>query len=232
MFATQLCDSDIRKWPFGKTSSSLSKLLRPLMSDPYGEGTTAKSDWAEEGIYIPHSDGGNAPQPFHPHHGPSTGQRQSPTSTVEERRFPDASKQEIYRGQPHGLHREGYEAGNIDFPHPRSPRQGPSSGGEPISYREYSAAEPFFRDRAAGHDNFGPLGEQSLLSPVTSSGQPANTPFSASRVETEEFSDDGDVADADNDNQQEQTAAERLAARRKMKRFRFESQQNISLETC
>lgn len=221
MLAAQLCDSEIRKWPFGKTPSSLSKLLRPHMSDPYEGETPAKSIWPEEGIYIPPHEEGNAPQLFQPQYGSRFGQRQTATPTEEEKRNP-YRKQEPFSEQYRSLdNRHRYDPGNINPQSARSLMSASSSTAEQSGYRDYHAPEPLFRDRPAPGVAFGATGEQRLLSPMTSTGQPTQTQLSTSRAEGDELSDDGDVVEADADAPQEQTAAERLAARRKMKRFRY-----------
>jgi hypothetical protein len=231
MLAAQLCDSEIRKWPFGKTPSALSKLLRPLMSDPYEGQTPAKSIWSEEDIYIPPHEEGNPSQLFQPQYGSRSGQPQIATPTDEENRNPSRHQETYSEHYRNFDYRQRYDPGINPQP-ARSLMSASSSTGEQTGYRNYHAPQPLFRDRQAPGVTFGAAGEHSLLSPMTSSGQPTQTPLSTSHAEDEELSDDGDVVDTDAEAPQEQTAAERLAARRKMKRFRyvFLPSLNVSIE--
>ncbi|KAF1735330.1 Homeobox transcription factor phx1 [Beauveria bassiana] len=92
---------------------------------------------------------------------------------------------------------------------------------EPPSYRGMPSSDQLWKSRL---DTRGDVGSMGHYGTGSVSGPSAPASLGMGHGEAEEYSDDGDVGEGESEGMQ-QTAAERLASRRKMKRFRLTHQQ-------
>ncbi len=74
-------------------------------------------------------------------------------------------------------------------------------------------------------DTRGDVGTMGHYGAGSAAGPSASASLGMGHGDVEEYSDDGDVGEGESEGMQ-QTAAERLASRRKMKRFRYSSPTN------
>ncbi|OAA67666.1 Homeodomain-related protein [Cordyceps fumosorosea ARSEF 2679] len=187
------------------------------MADPHGIGSSAKPTWSEEGMYL------QRPGPNHP-------QQLFPTTqdSASDKGHADALA-DGHENTPHGhgygeyqSYSHGYDPASSRFRTRTSP-SAPSIMTETSSYRAMHSSDHLWRSRldATRSDSGGIMGHYG----AGSAGGP-QAPVSAGigHGEGDEYSDDGDIAEGESEGMQ-QTAAERLASRRKMKRFRLTHQQ-------
>lgn len=201
MFATQLCDPIAHKWPLEKYSPSFPEQIRPRMADPYGIGSSAKPLWPEEGVYLPRG-GTSHPQQLFPTSQDSASEKEHHDSLAE-------NHENASQGHSFGEY-QNYDQGPSRF-RGRTPPSAPNIMTENPGYRGMQSSDQFWRSRmdAGGMTHYG----------ASTTGPPATGPMGMAHGEGEEYSDEGDVGEGESEGMQ-QTAAERLASRRKMKRFR------------
>lgn len=212
MFATSICETTAHKWPLETSSPSYSKLPRPRMSDPYGIGLPTKPAWPEEGMYLQSTDTSH-PQHLFPTTQDSLSDKGHSDGAVANQ---GAVSQNHSVGDFHNSS-HAYDQSSARFRTRTSP-SAPSIMTESAGYRSTTAPDPFWRSRLDTRAGPGILGQHGVSS-TTGPAVPPSTGHGGP-VEAEEYSDDGDGGEGESDGIQ-QTAAERLASRRKMKRFRF-----------
>lgn len=218
MLVTRQCDTEHSHWPFSKFDPSPRKPSSPRMSNHFGNPLSAQSEWQEPCPYIPPG-GHSIFQPLgHNNQGSGSSQtqpiseKQSKLSQVKEEPDSPANRAKTPATEVH-LH--------TGHPSPLS---------EPSEARPDPAPKPTEHSRHEGL-----LSGISVRSPLSNTVDPASPGSHApvhqaghderdlsAKEEEEEELDDEDMIDPDSENPlQPQTAAERTAARRKMKRFRY-----------
>ncbi|OAQ98630.1 hypothetical protein LLEC1_02939 [Akanthomyces lecanii] len=214
MFATQLCDPIAHKWPLEKYTPAYPEQTRPRMADPYGVGSSTKSPWSEEGMYLQRG-GANHPQQLFPTAQDSASDKGPSDSIVDSHESqPQSHAFGEYQGYSHG-----YDPGSSRFRIRTSP-SAPSIMTDPPSYRGMPSSDQLWRSRLDTKGDGGPMGHYGTDS---AAGPSAPASLGMSQGEGEEYSDE-DVGEGESEGMP-QTAAERLASRRKMKRFRLSHQQ-------
>ncbi|KAF7543927.1 hypothetical protein G7Z17_g10350 [Cylindrodendrum hubeiense] len=209
MLVTRQCDTD-HNWPFNKYDPSRKPASPPRMSNPYGAGLSAQSEWQGQHQFPP--GGANVfPQSLEPS---SSGQdaAQSRLATEAERDVLGIHVKEDSRlPQAHKLS----SLGMLQDSHPSSVS----------THSEIQDGGPGLK--IAGSVQGKPQGvfETQSQGSQSSANQPGHgdRASSAKSDEDDEFDED-DMLDGEGD-LSSQTAAERTAARRKMKRFRLTHQQ-------
>ncbi|PNY27369.1 Homeobox-leucine zipper protein HDG11 [Tolypocladium capitatum] len=226
MLTTLICDTEHSPWPFRKYSASSRRPESPRMSDRYDLPLPVQPDWQGQYSYLPQHDSDifsrsfgdsrNAPEdPRRPH---LTGEGAPPGPD------PHVKKEQ---GSPEGLRCAADSLGPRSVRHP--------SPGEDQSIIADTAAGFGRGDSSASADPFprssGPNHFRTVLSTDETSG-PGPTRYERDVkdfVTGEEADFEGDDDEAIGGEGESagrpQTMAERLAARRKMKRFRLTHQQ-------
>lgn len=219
MFATQLCDPIAHKWPLDKYTPAYPEQTRPRMADQYGIGSSTKPPWSEEGMYLQRG-GTNHPQQLFPTTQDSASDKGHSDSLADSRESqPPGHAFGDYQGYGHGYH-----PGSSRFRTRTSP-SAPSIMTEPPGYRGMPSSDQLWRNRLDTRGDGGPMGHYGTGSAV---GPSAPASLGMSQGEGDEYSDDGDVGEGESEGVP-QTAAERLASRRKMKRFRYSARQRLAI---
>ncbi|UNI18887.1 hypothetical protein JDV02_005125 [Purpureocillium takamizusanense] len=213
MLITRICDSDHTPWPLRKNSSSARRPQSPRMSDRYELPLPVQPEWQSQYSYLPHQESSVFA-------GPGGDLRRTPLAK-------DNGVKKT--SEPlEGLRCTG------DLLAPKNVRHPPSSEDQPSSFVDktpgFGPALPLPAvsqpPKQTGPNNFHTvLGPEAGPEPTTSHyGLDSRENVAVEEADMDE--DDDDAAGPDGDNlDRPQTAAERLAARRKMKRFRLTHQQ-------
>ena len=223
MLITRICDTEHSPWPFSKHSASNRRPEIPRMSDRYDLPLPVQPGWQGQYSYLPQHDGGifsrSVGDDCH-----ATEDPRRPLLTGEGGQAgldPRVKKEQVSSA---GLRRTGDSFGSRNVKHPSSGQEG-----QPISAEKTgtfgrgdssASADPF--PRSLGPNHF-----RTVLS-THGAADPASIEYERDLKddavgEEGDFEGDDDEAvggDAESTGRP-QTMAERLAARRKMKRFRY-----------
>ncbi|KAJ3494047.1 hypothetical protein NLG97_g4331 [Lecanicillium saksenae] len=184
------------------------------MADPYGIGSSAKPLWPEEGMYLQRG-GTSHPQQLFPASQDSVPDK-GPDALAEN--HVDGSHSHPFGEYPSYSH--GYDPGSSRFRTRTSP-SAPSIMTDTSEYRGMQSSDHLWRSRL---DTRGDVGGISHYGPGAVAPAATGPLGGMGHGDGDEYSDEGDVGEGESEGIQ-QTAAERLASRRKMKRFRLTHQQ-------
>lgn len=167
-------------------------------------------------MYMQQRGGTNHPQQLFPTTQDSTPNKGQPDTLAESHEnAPQGHSFGDYHGYSHG-----YGPGSSRFRTRTSP-SAPSIISEPPSYRGMHSSDHLWRSRMDTRGDGGSIGHYGASS---TGGPPAPASLGMGHGDGDDYSDEGDVGEGESEGMQ-QTAAERLASRRKMKRFRLTHQQ-------
>lgn len=217
MLATRHYDTNHAPWPLETTHEASSRRpLSPRMSDPYAPSLSTQPGWHGDYSYPQHHEEVGFPHSFDRNHGISQlrnseidREPHSVARVKDEERSPhvqqlgrDIGQSPLVRDMSSGIvHQNQHHRGSLDSESLReSIHIGRNASGNIPGVN--SEQDLHFRNR-----------EASLSAP--------DERFSILKEEDEEGIDDDEALDGDGDPLHPQTAAERTAARRKMKRFRY-----------
>lgn len=207
MLITRICDSDHAPWPLRKNSSSARRPEPPRMSDRYELPLPVQPEWQSQYSYLPQQETSGLT-------GPVGGSRR--TSLAKDNGVKKASE------PPEGHRCTGDLLTPKSVRHSSSGEDQPSFAGKAPEFPRVpplpTVSQPL---KQTGPNNFHTvLAAEAGPAPATSHyGLDSRDSMAVEEADLDE--DDDDAAGPDGDGlDRPQTAAERLAARRKMKRFR------------
>ncbi|KAL6402369.1 hypothetical protein AUP68_14843 [Ilyonectria robusta] len=210
MLVTSRCDSD-HSWPFNKYDPSRKPASPPRMSNPYGAaGLSAQSQWQGQHQY-PSGDANVFPHSLDSSSSGQEAAQSRPAVETDRDALGIHIKEDLRLAQVHKL--PGVDALQDTHASPVSTHSETMDGGLGSKIAGSVQGNP--------HGVFETQGHGTLSSPNLP-GHGDNAP-SAKSDEDDDFDED-DILDGEGD-LSSQTAAERTAARRKMKRFRLTHQQ-------
>ncbi|POR39574.1 Homeobox-leucine zipper protein HDG11 [Tolypocladium paradoxum] len=226
MLITRICDTERSPWPFRKHSASTHRPESPRMSDRYDLPFPVQPDWQGQYSYLPQHDSDIFSRPFGDNSNAAEEFRR-PQLTAEGGQAgldPHVKKEQA---SPEGLRCAGDPLGPRNVKHP-SPGEDESIFAEKRGGfgRGHSSAstEPF--PRSSGPNHF-----RTVLS-IDGASEPGPSRYERDVKELMtgeegdfEGDDDEAIGGEGESTGRPQTMAERLAARRKMKRFRLTHQQ-------
>ncbi len=229
MLVTRQCEAEQHPWS-NKFEAIFHKPTSPRMSS-YNSQLSTQPDWHGHYSYLPHGENNIFGQPFEQISGTSTNNNTPTQQRIENTQEETASNQ----------HRPGQSGSSSDTSHSRpldplglrQPKtESPIQDAAETRDATYSIkAEPAQEDPLASTDTPGLAHASGLAEPTPSIGQGQDVASSQTgnedavveKDEDDDVLDDDEMVEAEGDPPtQPQTAAERTAARRKMKRFRYE----------
>ncbi|KAJ4268351.1 hypothetical protein NW762_002414 [Fusarium torreyae] len=221
MLVTRQYDTEHSRWPFSRYEPSRNP-TSPRMSNPYDVNVelTAPSSWQGHGSSTSHEGSGLA-QPYTPRSdGSQSSQSRQPT---DDRGNALGIHMRPGTAQAYPPHSLTADQGRLPLSESRRPTfQNDGYGFRPGAREKAVGTEPGSAPQAVTAGAFMPSGHQAA---ELTSAQPSQGGRTGSlQDEDEDELDDDDMLDAEGDTPG-QTAAERAAARRKMKRFRLTHQQ-------
>ncbi|KPM34905.1 hypothetical protein AK830_g11670 [Neonectria ditissima] len=219
MLVTRQCDTD-HSWPFNKYDPSRKPASPSRMSNPYSTALPAQSEWQGQNPYSP-NDGHPFPQSLEPNSNCQDGAQSRLATDSERNALGIHVKQEPRSSQIHKLPGMGLRHDTHPSPlsNPPETQNGPHS--LMIAGSVQDKPQGFMETRSQ------PLGTNSLnpcLSQTSANHNGHGDRLSSAKSEEDDDFDEEDMLDGEGDHSS-QTAAERTAARRKMKRFRLTHQQ-------
>ncbi|KAF7554739.1 hypothetical protein G7046_g6736 [Stylonectria norvegica] len=227
MIVTRQCDTEQSHWPFSKYDPSPRKPPSPRMSNQYETASSAQSDWQGQYSYLPQGEPTIFPQSFEQNTNGSKAPQ--PLPVIESGNDRSAVPVKDEPSSPLGNH-------SLDSLSLKSSKQVspiPTGLGILDSRPTVNVIGPAQEESLVSTEAFRRSPGSATLSTVSSigpgsdmvAGQARRGDKSVSpRDEDEEDFDDDEMVDAEGDHCT-LTAAERTAARRKMKRFRLTHQQ-------
>ncbi|KAL7948956.1 hypothetical protein V8C42DRAFT_341980 [Trichoderma barbatum] len=228
MLATRSCDTEHSHWSFGKYFPAPGKTSPSLrMSDQYDTSLPTQPDWQGQYPYHPQPTGSAYPQSSESNHA-NSGVVQ-PQSVGESENLRLEGHIDRQPGLPPSLRPNTYRVGAEDHGHPSRPAESSERKEDPRSMKTTSLLldDPQPPIRATGRDSAPSNHINSALTMAKSLSNPSDR----YGLDDQRGKDDADDALIDEDMAEEetdsllQTTAERVAARRKMKRFRLTHQQ-------
>ncbi|KAL7936692.1 hypothetical protein V8C35DRAFT_238964 [Trichoderma chlorosporum] len=226
MLATRSCDPEHSHWSLGKYFPASGKATAsPRMSDQYDSSLPTQPDWQGQYPYLPQPAGSAYSQPPESNHvNPGVVQ---PQPVIESENLRLGAHADRQAALPPGLRQSPYRVGAEDHSHPSRPAELSDRKEEPRSRlldESLPPARVTARDSAPlSHINSASTMAKSLSNPSERFG-PDDQRAAVSRDDAEDALLDDEMAEDEADSLL-QTTAERVAARRKMKRFRLTHQQ-------
>ncbi|KAL6856436.1 hypothetical protein J3F83DRAFT_395828 [Trichoderma novae-zelandiae] len=228
MLATRPCDTENSHWSFGKYFSVPGKASpSPRMSDQYDSSLPTQPDWQGQYPFLPQPAGSAYPASSDSNHA-NSGVVQT-QSVVESENLRLDAQPDRQPALPPSLRHTVYRVGAEDHGHPSRAAESSERKEDPRSMKTASLLLEV-PTRANGREPVQPAHIHSA-STATKGLNDASDRFGPEDQPVTLIKDDADDALIDDDMAEEetdsllQTTAERVAARRKMKRFRLTHQQ-------
>ncbi|KAL7797669.1 hypothetical protein V8C37DRAFT_285165 [Trichoderma ceciliae] len=231
MLVTRPCDTEHSHWPFGKHFSAPGKAsTSPRMSDQYGTSLPTQPDWQGQYPYLPQPTGSVYSQSSDSNHANSGVIQPHPVVESENLRLEAHADRQpaLPPNSRHNIYRVGAE----DTGHPSraagsSERKEESRGMKTASLLLDESLVPARAaariSASSNHINSASTMAKSLGNPSDRFG-PEDQHVEISKEDADDALMDEEMAEEETDSLL-QTTAERVAARRKMKRFRLTHQQ-------
>lgn len=226
MLATRSCDTENSHWSFGRYFPAPGKASpSPRMSDQYDSSLPTQPDWQGQYPYLPQPAGSAYPASAESNHANSGVVQPQPVGEGGNLRLDAHTDRQP--ALPPSLRHHAYRVGAGDHGHPPRPAESSERKEDPRGMKSASLLldETLVPTRATGREP-APSTHINSASTATKGLNDASDGFGPEDQSAAVVKDDADDALADEDMAEEetdsllQTTAERVAARRKMKRFR------------